>query len=746
MPNINKQITLTGKGADAGPLFDVYYSTDCVNYTICIDGNNVYLPSVGSSVVVTVPDNAACLKVVNGGAECNGNSVVDIIATTSTTTTLCPTCINYSVVRNANPATLTYIDCYGVQRVHVFSSGVIRYICAREIIETINCSVAPQGNCSTIPNLGVPCGTGSFNICNCDNDTVQINGVNTAFVYYLNCETGEPQAELLSYFNPKSLTSCLVSGSIIVPNNTWFSVTKNSDCDCVTTTTTTTSTTSTTSTTTTTTTTTAAPTTTTTTAATTTTTTTEACYSCGDGTITFNTSDTAYGQYPTQVVCSTSNECGTFTYDAIDRPNRFNLYDSTGLIATSGWVGYATWPGPWGVSLNVSPSGNFTYDFASTSGRYVMVEYGPADPENPTSDTAQWSLTCGTCPSTTTSTTTTTQAPTTTTTTQVPTTTTTTASPYDYYEADEYSCDPCTFVQSAVCVAFPAGSSIVTSNRYYKPQSITGFVYKNFTQLFSPCSPAIIMTTVGNSINCNTACGVTTTTTTAAPTTTTTTAAPTTTTTTLAPTTTTTTSACVTSVSFEVDSAGDVRYVDCCGNTIYLTFGIGPQVINDCLQNGSLFGVGATISFVTYGGTSCNCVTTTTVPPTTTTTTVPPTTTTTTGASATLYWSFSEVAGGQGIYDLYINSVSVETRNNTASGTYTVYVGDVISVGCNADQCTGGGSTYTNIVVTGEITDAACQNNGSIPSYVSPGYTVVSGDVGTNLYMDLQVQCDGGCL
>jgi hypothetical protein len=115
-------------------------------------------------------------------------------------------------------------------------------------------------------------------------------------------------------------------------------------------------------------------------------------------------------------------------------------------------------------------------------------------------------------------------------------------------------------------------------------------------------------------------------------------------------------------------------------------------------------------------------------------------------STATLYWSFSEVAGGQGIYDLYINAVSVETRNSTANGTYTVNVGDVITVGCNADQCTGGGSTYTNIVVSGEITDAACQNNGSIPSYVSPGYTVVSGDIGTNLYMDLQVQCDGGCL
>lgn len=130
----------------------------------------------------------------------------------------------------------------------------------------------------------------------------------------------------------------------------------------------------------------------------------------------------------------------------------------------------------------------------------------------------------------------------------------------------------------------------------------------------------------------------------------------------------------------------------------------------------------------------------------TTTSTTTTSTTTTTAGSATLYWSFSEVNGGNAIYDLYINSVSVETRNSTANGTYTVYVGDIIEVGCNADQCTGGGSTYTNIVVTGELTDAACQNNGSIPSYLSPGYTVVSGDIGTNLFMDLQVSCDGGCI
>jgi hypothetical protein len=258
MANINKQITLTEKGGAAGPYFDVYYSTDCSTYTISSDGSNVYLPSIGSNVIVTVPDTSICIKLVN-------KSNVDI-------------CKDNSVISGSNPFTTTTTT------------------------------------------------------------------------------TASP-------------------------------------------TTTTTST---------------------TTVAPTTTTTTIACYSCGDGNIRFETSSTSNGSYPTKDVCSTSNQCGTFVYDAIDRPNRFNLYDSSGLIGTSGWVGYASYAGPWGSSLSVTPNGSFTYQFNSTSGRYVLVEYGNADPLNPISDAADWSLTCGTCPTTTTTTTTST------------TTTTTTAAPTCY--------------------------------------------------------------------------------------------------------------------------------------------------------------------------------------------------------------------------------------------------------------------------------------------------------------------------
>ena len=78
------------------------------------------------------------------------------------------------------------------------------------------------------------------------------------------------------------------------------------------------------------------------------------------------------------------------------------------------------------------------------------------------------------------------------------------------------------------------------------------------------------------------------------------------------------TSACVTSVSFEVETGGEVRYVTCCGTTEYYNVGIGPQVINDCIQINSLYVTSGSIRDVVYGQTSCSCNITPTPTPTAT--------------------------------------------------------------------------------------------------------------------------------
>jgi hypothetical protein len=79
MANILRTITLTVDPAAAGPLYDVYYSTDCVNYTICIDGSSVSLPTVGSTANVTFPDNTTCIKLVNLSSGCGNNFVVEAL-------------------------------------------------------------------------------------------------------------------------------------------------------------------------------------------------------------------------------------------------------------------------------------------------------------------------------------------------------------------------------------------------------------------------------------------------------------------------------------------------------------------------------------------------------------------------------------------------------------------------------------------------------------------------------------------
>ena len=142
----------------------------------------------------------------------------------------------------------------------------------------------------------------------------------------------------------------------------------------------------------------------------------------------------------------------------------------------------------------------------------------------------------------------------------------------------------------------------------------------------------------------------------------------------------------------------------------------------------------------TYDGLTIVCDSTTT-----TTTTEPPTTTTTTVASAALDWTFSEIGGAVGTMDLYVNGSIVESRTSTSSGTYTVYVGDTINVELSINQCTGGGSTYSNVYTSGIINEANCTNNGTANLFTAV-YTVVSGDVGNTLSLDTFASCDGACV
>jgi hypothetical protein len=120
---------------------------------------------------------------------------------------------------------------------------------------------------------------------------------------------------------------------------------------------------------------------------------------CSGGTISGTYSGNNQYTYPNQPVSSIVDSYINFSWGSIDRPNRFTVYDSTGLLWTSGWVGFADYAGPWGPSLNTPSTGNSTICFLSPSGRYVLVEAGNASPITPITDAYEYTLTClGSCP------------------------------------------------------------------------------------------------------------------------------------------------------------------------------------------------------------------------------------------------------------------------------------------------------------------------------------------------------------
>ena len=80
------RIQLTQAGINSGPLYDVYWSLDCVNYFPLTGSSPVNLPSVGSFVNVNVPDNTLCVKLQNNTEICD-NEIIKTLLTGSTTTT-----------------------------------------------------------------------------------------------------------------------------------------------------------------------------------------------------------------------------------------------------------------------------------------------------------------------------------------------------------------------------------------------------------------------------------------------------------------------------------------------------------------------------------------------------------------------------------------------------------------------------------------------------------------------------------
>ncbi len=78
------------------------------------------------------------------------------------------------------------------------------------------------------------------------------------------------------------------------------------------------------------------------------------------------------------------------------RPNKFDIRDDLGfLVGTTGWLGQANYPGPWGLSLNNSGLGTINFTFTLPRSYKLEVTVGIADPILPLTDYWEATVSCG---------------------------------------------------------------------------------------------------------------------------------------------------------------------------------------------------------------------------------------------------------------------------------------------------------------------------------------------------------------
>ncbi len=114
---------------------------------------------------------------------------------------------------------------------------------------------------------------------------------------------------------------------------------------------------------------------------------------CGTG---FSGTYTGYGyyNYPAKsfdLSCLATGKLVTVYCNSVEVPNRFNIYDASGsLVASTGWIGYATYPGPWGGSLNGPGTKYITFTKGSSNTYTLRVETSTG----PQSDAWDASISC----------------------------------------------------------------------------------------------------------------------------------------------------------------------------------------------------------------------------------------------------------------------------------------------------------------------------------------------------------------
>ena len=442
--SVTKIITLTNKGNNAGPYYEVSCSNDCVTYSPCLTTGSIYLPTIGSTANVNIYDTTTCIKLVNYNGDCNNEVTHDFPASGSTTTTS-------TTSTTSTTTTTTYAP--------LITSGLVSWLSCDSLSGSVWYDKSPNNNNALVSGSALT-QSGSLGIA--------FNGTNN-YLTYTQPITNQP-VDIYTYqfYGTLPLTGA----------SEWMFVNGTGP-------------------------------------------------STRQGLIWSPTTSQFVwiGSSAAAITVSVASaEKAVWTILLDWNFGGFEIFkNGTSVGYTAASVYKFDNYGGFEFGYLQGTDSTATY-FAGAAQDLIVYNRRLSNAEITTNYNYLTHISCNSTITTTTTTTTTIAPTTTTTTTIAPTTTTTTVIEYDYYLAEEYSCDTCTFSIGDVPVVFPAGTSIVTSNRYYKPIDFTGQIYKNFVST-SP-GVSLILTTTGNSTSCPTICGSTTTTT-AGSTTTTTTAAPT---------------------------------------------------------------------------------------------------------------------------------------------------------------------------------------------------------------------------
>jgi hypothetical protein len=429
------------------------------------DGVNCYTVSGG---VITYFGTCGTTTSSTTSTSTTSTSTSSTTSTTSTTTFSPNPCICTEVVITSAGGEVETFNCYGVNENYVYMNAGTYYLCAAEIGGLLQAFFA-EGTTGTISPVG-NCKTGT---CPPATSSTSTSTSTTTSTTLCPCQTGVTiDVTLPGYISGTDCygngfndyigggtyvyTNC-IQGTTLGSIDAEFTITSYGTCCTTTTSTSTTSTTSTT---------TATP-----------------CVDCGINQYgSYTPAD--FHTYPTASICATVSSSVNLDYDAYDRPNRFTVYDSIGYITSSGWVGTATYPGPWGSSLSTSPTGNIPFVFGSTSGRYMLVEAGPADSISPISDSYTWVLVCNTT-----------------------TTTTTTAAPtYNYYDVTRFTCPSCTSPTSGIVARNNTTGGTLTTGNYYNNGD--GYVYRIDGYNAGPSYTIDLDGSASAGTNCSSTCAI----------------------------------------------------------------------------------------------------------------------------------------------------------------------------------------------------------------------------------------------